>query len=57
MSENDPRVVFERLFGSSDSTDAKVREVRLQQDRSILDSITGRVRSSSGSLDPLMPTR
>jgi hypothetical protein len=44
MSENDPRVVFERLFGSSDSTDAKVREVRLQQDRSILDSITGRVR-------------
>ncbi len=44
MSENDPRVVFERLFGSSDSTDSKVREVRLQQDRSILDSITGRVR-------------
>ena len=23
MSENDPRVVFERLFGSSDSTDSK----------------------------------
>ena len=25
MSENDPRVVFERLFGSSDSTDPRVR--------------------------------
>ena len=43
-AENDPRVVFERLFGSSDSTDPKVREIRLQQDRSILDSITDRVR-------------
>jgi hypothetical protein len=50
MSENDPRVVFERLFGSSDSTDSKVREVRLQQDRSILDSITGRVRELQGKL-------
>jgi hypothetical protein len=39
MTENNPRVVFERLFGSSDSTDAKVRELRLRQDRSILDSI------------------
>src|SRR5688572_17543522 len=52
MSENDPRVVFERLFGSSDSTDSKVREVRLQQDRSILDSITGRVRELQRKLGP-----
>jgi hypothetical protein len=44
MAENNPRVVFERLFGSSDSTDARVRASRMQQDRSILDSITGRVR-------------
>ena len=44
MSENDPRVVFERLFGSSDSTDARVRSARLRQDRSILDSVTARVR-------------
>jgi hypothetical protein len=43
MSENDPRVVFERMFGASDSTDAKVRTARLQQDRSILDSITARI--------------
>jgi hypothetical protein len=44
MSENDPRVVFERLFGSSDSTDPNVRKVRLEDDRSILDSITDRVQ-------------
>ena len=43
MSENDPRVVFERLFGASDSTDAKVRTARLRQDRSLLDSITERI--------------
>lgn len=43
MAENDPRVVFERLFGASDSTDAKVRTARLRQDRSLLDSITERI--------------
>jgi hypothetical protein len=44
MAENNPRVVFDRLFGSSDSTDARVRASRLQQDRSILDSVTDRVK-------------
>jgi hypothetical protein len=44
MAENNPRVVFERLFGSSDSTDAAVRASRLRQDRSILDSVTSRVK-------------
>src|SRR5581483_8906449 len=44
MAENNPRVVFERLFGSSDSTDPRVRAARLEQDRSILDSVTGRVK-------------
>jgi hypothetical protein len=44
MAENNPRVVFERLFGSIDSTDPSVRASRLQQDQSILDSVTGRVR-------------
>ncbi len=43
MAENDPRVVFERLFGASDSTDSKVRTARLRQDRSLLDSITERI--------------
>src|SRR6266581_3321741 len=44
MTENNPRVVFERLFGASDSTDPKVRAARLHQDRSILDSVTDRVK-------------
>ena len=38
--ENDPRVVFERLFGESGTTDPAVRRERLQFDRSILDSVT-----------------
>jgi hypothetical protein len=57
MSENDPRAVFERLFGASDSTDAKVREARLQDDRSILDSITGRVQELQRTLGPSDTTR
>jgi hypothetical protein len=44
MTENNPRVVFERLFGASDSTDPNVRAARLRQDRSILDSVTDRVK-------------
>jgi hypothetical protein len=38
--EIDPRAVFERLFGSSDTTDPKARLERLQTERSILDSVT-----------------
>ncbi|MEE2636416.1 MAG: DUF1552 domain-containing protein [Acidobacteriota bacterium] len=37
--ENDPRAVFERLFGATDSTDVAARLARLQQDRSILDFV------------------
>src|SRR5499427_9374783 len=44
MAENNPRVVFERLFGASESTDPRVRASRLSQDKSILDSVTSRVR-------------
>jgi len=44
MAENNPRVVFERLFGSSESTDPRARAARLQRDRSILDSVNARVR-------------
>jgi hypothetical protein len=43
MAENNPRVLFERMFGSSDSTDARVRATRLKQDRSLLDSVNDRV--------------
>src|SRR6185436_939068 len=52
MAENNPRVVFERLFGSSDSTDAQVRERRLRQDRSILDSVTARVKQLQQTIGP-----
>jgi len=52
MAENNPRVVFERLFGSSDSTDPQVRASRLQQDRSLLDSVTDRVKQLKHKLGP-----
>jgi hypothetical protein len=45
--ENDPRAVFERLFGSSDSTDRTARLARIREDRSILDVVSeklGRLR-------------
>jgi hypothetical protein len=38
--ENDPRVVFERLFGDVGSTDAAARAARNKKDRSLLDSVT-----------------
>jgi hypothetical protein len=38
--ENNPRAVFERLFGDSDSTDAAARLARIEKDRSVLDSVT-----------------
>ena len=36
---NDPRAVFERMFGVSDTTDAAVRVARMRKERSILDSV------------------
>ena len=52
MAENNPRVGFERLFGSADSTDGRVRAARLRQDRSILDSVTDRVKQLQRTLGP-----
>jgi hypothetical protein len=37
--ENDPRAVFERLFGTSGSTDQAARLARSRRDRSILDLV------------------
>jgi len=37
--EHDPRAVFERLFGDSDSTDPDTTALRLGERRSILDSV------------------
>jgi hypothetical protein len=50
MAENNPRVLFERMFGSSDSTDARVRANRLRQDRSLIDSVNDRVRQLQRNL-------
>ncbi|MSO18909.1 MAG: DUF1552 domain-containing protein [Acidobacteria bacterium] len=43
--ENRPRMVFERLFGDNDSTDPAVRLRQIQSDRSILDSVRGKVNA------------
>jgi hypothetical protein len=52
--ENNPRAVFERLFGSSDTTDPAERLARLRKDRSILDAVTqdvARLQTGLGSAD------
>jgi hypothetical protein len=46
--ENDPRLVFERLFG--EEANPKDRAIRLQEDRSILDSVTGAMSQLNGKL-------
>jgi hypothetical protein len=38
--ENNPRTVFERMFGDSGNTDPAARLARLKEQRSILDSVT-----------------
>ena len=50
--ENDPRVVFERLFGDSGSTDPAVRLARIREDRSILDSVTEKVADLQRGIGP-----
>jgi hypothetical protein len=52
--ENQPRAVFERLFGDSDSTDPAARQERLEEDRSILDFVSedvGRIATTLGPSD------
>ncbi len=48
--ENNPRAVFERLFGDSGSTDPAVRKARLAKDASLLDSVTQRADDLSRQL-------
>src|SRR5262249_46969840 len=57
MAENNPRVVFDRMFGSSESTDPRVRASRLRQDRSILDSVTDRFAQLQQKLGPSDKTK
>jgi len=46
-TEYNPRAVFERLFGDAGSTDRRAREERLYQQRSILDSVSDKLRALS----------
>jgi hypothetical protein len=48
--ENDPRVVFERMFGGSGSTDRAARAAQIATDRSILDSVRDRVATLQGRI-------
>jgi hypothetical protein len=49
-TQNNPRVIFERLFGDSTSTDPKVRLARLRQQQSVLDSLKEEVAHLQGAL-------
>ncbi len=42
-AEHNPREVFERMFGDTTSTDPATRRARIQQERSILDSVSQRI--------------
>ena len=48
--ENNPRAVFERLFGDAGSTDPAIRQARLAKDASLLDSVTERAADLSRQL-------
>jgi uncharacterized protein DUF1552 len=50
--ENDPRVVFERMFGGSGSTDRQARLAQIEADKSILDSVVARVAEFNHRLGP-----
>lgn len=50
--EINPRVVFERMFGDSANTDPAVRRARMQQERSILDSVMEKVARLERELGP-----
>ncbi|MBM3772990.1 MAG: DUF1552 domain-containing protein [Acidimicrobiia bacterium] len=50
--ENQPRAVFERLFGDSDNTTRAARLGRIQSDRSLLDSLVQEVARLQRRLEP-----
>src|SRR4029077_16954539 len=50
MAENNPRVLFERMFGPKRSTDARGRAARRKQGRSLLDSVNDRVNQLQRTL-------
>jgi hypothetical protein len=50
--EHNPRVVFERMFGDSGNTDPAARAARMQEQRSILDSVTEAAADLQRGLSP-----
>ena len=50
--ERDPRAVFERLFGTSGSTDPAARLARLERDRTIIDVVSSELARLQRKLGP-----
>ena len=50
--ENDPRAVFERLFGTTGTTDRKALAARVRMDQSILDFVTGETGNLQKAIGP-----
>ena len=50
--ENNPRAVFERLFGDSGTTDTAVRMAQIRKERSILDSVADKIDTLQQGLGP-----
>ena len=50
--EWNPRVVFEKLFGDTGSTDRQAREARLRQHKSLLDSVNEKLTTLRTELGP-----
>lgn len=48
--ENNPRAIFERLFGEGDSTDAAARMALLESQRSILDYVNNSIKRLNNKL-------
>ena len=48
--ENNPRVVFERLFGGNQSTDPEAWRARREEDSSILDAVGDKIAKLQGDL-------
>ena len=50
--ENNPRAVFERLFGDDGSTDTAARLARMKRNRSMLDSVSAQVAGCNAASGP-----
>lgn len=55
--ENDPRAVFERLFGTSGSTDPAARMARVKRDKSILDFVSTEIGGLEKVIGPRDKTK